>query len=281
MGNAQKQQPLIKENKMFQMSVNKSCKLFTLIELLVVVAIIAILAAMLLPALNKARESARSASCISNLKQLGLGTLQYVDDNNGTLPNTGYLPVYSGYIATYVGYGKPESDTNNFAAAGNEYYAVSGNRTGVFYCPSIPDAPPHNDTMAQAVQGCTKFATTYWPMSISNGNTTDNTSKAWGRSNGGGTTRLSSLPSNAALMSESHYFYAEGGIARGNNIGYRGLGTTGAYDTNSPMARVHNGGTNFLVSDGSVRAISKASQAHFQDITIDNGITGRGTVALR
>ena len=58
---------------------------FTLIELLVVIAIIAILAAILFPVFARARENARRASCQSNLKQMGIGAMQYSQDYDETI----------------------------------------------------------------------------------------------------------------------------------------------------------------------------------------------------
>ena len=92
-------------------------KKFTLIELLVVIAIIAILAALLLPALQSAKESGRSALCLSNLKQVGLAAILYASDANEQLPaaynGDGCNPPY--WFQTIAEYAKAPEYASNYS----------------------------------------------------------------------------------------------------------------------------------------------------------------------
>jgi len=106
---------------------------FTLIELLVVIAIIAILASILFPVFARARENARRASCLSNLKQIGLGLMQYTQDYDEKYPIQGFYP--SG--ADQVKYPNGNTSNNNWIIRIYPYVKS----VQVFNCPSNSGPP--------------------------------------------------------------------------------------------------------------------------------------------
>ena len=119
--------------------MQKGVNSFTLIELLVVIAIIAILAGMLLPALNQARNRARSTACLSNLKQLGTATGMYLSDNRDWLmPQLSYLQASNGnyYKEAWPALLLDYIDKKIRPYPSDSY--LTGRLPSTFFCPSFP-----------------------------------------------------------------------------------------------------------------------------------------------
>ncbi|MBN1458017.1 MAG: prepilin-type N-terminal cleavage/methylation domain-containing protein [Armatimonadetes bacterium] len=107
---------------------------FTLMELLVVIAIIGILASLLFPVYAQARESARKALCLSNVRQLTLAVMMYAADYDGRFPLSAYRPA--------SGTGRPTDDSPIWPA----YIAPYVGNEDVFYCPDCPEGSRYVDT---------------------------------------------------------------------------------------------------------------------------------------
>lgn len=132
---------------------------FTLIELLVVIAIIAILAAILFPVFARARDNARRTACLNNMKQIGLGILQYAQDYDEILPpalfKNGSTPIPNGW--------------DFMAAAYMGIKVKSGGVTQIFQCPNdrVVRTPatetPRSYAMTEGRNGVVSSTTTTLP----------------------------------------------------------------------------------------------------------------------
>lgn len=192
---------------------------FTLIELLVVIAIIAILAAILFPVFARARENARRTSCQSNLKQLGLGFYQYIQDYDEKYP---LVAVNSTGISTSTPYG--------WADALQPYIKS----TQLMQCSSETNGP--NATNDPTAAGYTDY---WFNSSLSQ------------LSQAAFTSVSQTILAGDGSSSTSRYAY-NGNVATSDGTTPT-LGTANTTIINDPGAQRHLDGSNYAFADGHVK----------------------------
>ncbi len=216
-------------------------KAFTLIELLVVIAIIAILAAILFPVFARARENARRASCQSNLKQIGLGMMQYTQDYDEKYPQA----YYSGVDL--------QTDTT---LPGGKYTSSPGGSNPTGYYKNWMD---FTFPYVKSVQLYVCPSATYAPTSASYGYNREVSKR------GSGGISLASVERPAECVLALDYNIAYGLYANVDSDGSRWA--TGTSDANRLIVAPHLDGTNVLYADGHVKWVGHTN-GEFWNATI-------------
>ncbi|MBE6378188.1 MAG: prepilin-type N-terminal cleavage/methylation domain-containing protein [Lentisphaerae bacterium] len=194
---------------------------FTLIELLVVIAIIAILASILLPALNSARNRANTASCISNLKQLGTAGMMYTDAHDDYYHTINLIRGASGSNVEWT-----EFFADNYLGS-----------VDVMNCPMIPKQSEYNVKKAGNAYGA-NAASVCGTYNSSNQNI-----------NSPAKTSQIKLPSQTIYMGDTRQ--PQNGVPWEEWTSKRNMGSTRNMGT-SQLMPVHSGTVNILWVDGSV-----------------------------
>jgi prepilin-type N-terminal cleavage/methylation domain-containing protein/prepilin-type processing-associated H-X9-DG protein len=210
------------------MNALRQYRAFTLIELLVVIAIIAILAALLLPALGRAKQQAKTTRCQNNLRQLGLAGLMYSTDFDDRLPASAHMTGNISWVASLAPYLSARLSAKSLGNATNTYLCpVEKPGSGRLYSYAVNDfllnmvTLPANPTPIARRSQVPSAADTAWMME-----------------------------SSELLLNEDHFHFAGRAVD--------GAGYTPDIFSTQVMVQRHLGAATYLFLDGHVQTIKWA-----------------------